>query len=197
MDSPSKKSIYECVAFSLLIAYLFTTFIVVVVLANGKSPRFNIDRIYIQEFNLTSSSSSSSSSDNPLAMLTEIEISITNPNKIGYNNIDAGGNVTIYYNTIPLGTGLMPKLELAAHKTKTVPMTLMGRVLSNDWKEILVLSKGKYTFDVDLKVPLHMISTTGKSIIERQINIKSHCGVVVDMPMAEDSKVISGSCASR
>ncbi|KAK1290969.1 hypothetical protein QJS10_CPB18g02086 [Acorus calamus] len=44
------------------------------------------------------------------------------------------------------------------------------------------------TFDVVLKMPITLYMTTGKAIIQRPSIKERHCKVVVDKPMAEDSK---------
>ncbi|KAK1304246.1 hypothetical protein QJS10_CPB11g00133 [Acorus calamus] len=104
-----------------------------------------------------------------------IDISITNPNNKIHRlhirpwdiNKAIDDNVTIYYNTIPLGGGFMQQeLRLSGHNTTVVQMTLLG-------------------------VPF-TVNMGGWYVLESQCGV-----VVEKPMMAEDSKIVSESCVSR
>ncbi|KAK1282518.1 hypothetical protein QJS10_CPB22g00831 [Acorus calamus] len=168
---------------------IFAISIALYISESWDTPRFNVVRMNIKELNLTST----------VLPKVEIDISITNPNKRRRISIhpksknDMNVNIDLYHNTNHLGSGFMPEeLHLPGHSTAVVRTTFVG-VGFNHWKEILLASaddKGRYAFDVLLYVPITATYyTAGVFWLD-----KSHCVVVVEKPMTEDSKIVSQSC---
>ncbi|XP_022755661.1 NDR1/HIN1-like protein 13 [Durio zibethinus] len=177
-----------CLLISILVQLLAAGIVAAVVyfVFKPESPKYSVESVAINGFNLTSSS--------PLSPEFDVTVRAHNPNdKIGIY-YEKGSSVIVYYEDINIGNGALPAFYQPTNNVTVFQMALKGSGIELTNAALTTLSdeqnKGAVPFTLKLRAP---VKIKVGSIKTWRITVKVTCKITVDNLTAA-SKIVSKKC---